>query len=374
MRILITGSKEYPMGTSDDPMPSGGMEVYTQNIARALVGIGHTPIVLTRRFKNTKPHEKINGVEVERVPWLRGFFFRNISFNTLAFFRELSLDYDAVLANGVFASFFAWLANIIKRKPVVSRCAGIAWVQSQYPKPVQWVLHVIEHLTYGGVDTVIFLSKPEVEAFKRKMGFLPKKYVIIPTGVDFKKVNSGNGAKVRKEFHLGKDKVILFVGRLIAVKRLPALIKGFQEAKLKGYKLVIVGDGPERDALKKLAAPSGDNIVFTGMRLDTENFYDAADLFALVSESEGLPLSLLEAYAAGLPCILTDIGLPADGTNALIVKPGDHKAIAKALKKLFSDAALRKRMSKANQKKARTEFTWENAVDLYMKTFQELKA
>ncbi len=373
MRILITGSKEYPMGTSDDPMPSGGMEVYTQNIARALVDVGQEPIVLTRRFKNTKAHEKISGVEVERVPWLRGFFFRNVSFNTLAFFRELSLDYDAVLANGVFASFFAWLASVVKRKPVVSRCAGIAWVQSQYPKPVQWLLHAIEHLTYGSVDTVIFLSKPEVEAFKRKMGFLPKKYVIIPTGVDFKKVNSGSGAKVRKDFHLGKDKVILFVGRLIAVKRLPALIKGFLAANLKGYKLVIVGDGPERKSLEKLAAPN-DNIIFTGMRLDTENFYDAADVFALVSESEGLPLSLLEAYAAGLPCILTDIGLPADNSNALIVKPGDHKAIAKAMKKLASDAVLRKRMSLANRRKARDEFAWERTVALYLKAFKELKA
>jgi glycosyltransferase involved in cell wall biosynthesis len=372
VKLLITGSKEYPVGSSDDPIPTGGMEVYTQSLAKALVTAGHKPIVLTRLFRGTKAHEQRDGVVVERVPWVRGFFFRNLTFNFFAFFRQLSLDFDAVLANGVFASLFARIAKLVKGKPVVARCAGVAWVQSQYPAPVKWLLKLFESITYRLMDTVVFLSNEEVKSFERKMGFLPKRWVLIPTGVDFEKIESGDASKVRKEFRLGDDNVVLFVGRLIAVKKVDSLIGGFKVANLKGWRLVIVGDGPERAALEKLASPLGNSVVFTGTRHDTQHFYAAADIFTLVSESEGLPLSLLEAYAAGLPCVVTSIGLPASPENAVIVRPGDANAIAAALRRLASDAALRKKMGAANRKKARAEFSWENAVELYERAFRSL--
>ena len=146
------------------------------------------------------------------------------------------------------------------------------------------------------------------------------------------------------------ERVILSVGRLSREKGHADLLRALArltevEPELK-FKAVVVGDGPERAALEASAASPGlkGRIVFAGHADDVRPFYAAADVMALPSHSEGSPLALLEAMAAGVPVVATAVGgvpeVAADGETALLVPARDTHAFAGALARMLTDGAL----------------------------------
>jgi len=376
MRILILGSKEYPMGTSDDPIKSGGIEIYTQNFVDHLKDKVEGITVITRRFRNTNPHESQNNIEIYRVRWIKGFYLRNPSFNLNAFFKSLSLDYDIIVSQGPVSSFFGGLLSLIKKKKLVSRPAGVAYVQPQYGALLKRVLLIFEKIAYKNADIVVFLSEGEKEQFEKKLGFLPKRFEIIPTGVQIHGVSAEGDKRIREEFGLGADITLTTVGRLIGVKGIDILIQALEGVGGE-FRVLIVGDGPERERLERLAETSemADKIIFTGWRDDIPEILGATDIFVLASHSEGLPVALLEAMAAGKACIVTDIGLPVkDREDAMVVRPGDVEELRNAIEELLENRELRQELGEEARKKAAHEFSWETAVEKYIKIFEELSS
>ncbi|MDQ3747284.1 MAG: glycosyltransferase, partial [Acidobacteriota bacterium] len=146
------------------------------------------------------------------------------------------------------------------------------------------------------------------------------------------------------------ERVVLTVGRLSREKAQADLLRAFarlaRENSEVRARLVLVGEGPERAALERLAAELGigGRVVFAGQTSDVAPFYAAADLFALPSHSEGSPYALLEAMAAGVPVVATRVGgvpeIVSDGESALVVAPRDDEALAGALARLLSDESL----------------------------------
>jgi glycosyltransferase involved in cell wall biosynthesis len=153
--------------------------------------------------------------------------------------------------------------------------------------------------------------------------------------------------------------VIGTVAALRTEKNVARLLRAV--AAVPGCRLVIAGDGPERPALTALAAALGimDRVTFAGHRQDTPDFYAQFDLFALSSDTEQMPLSLIEAMASGLPVAATDVGdirLMLAAENAPFVTALDDAALAAALAALVMDRALRQRIGAANLAKARHDF------------------
>jgi len=155
------------------------------------------------------------------------------------------------------------------------------------------------------------------------------------------------------------------VGTIAALrieKNLPRLLRAFAVlVEATPARLVIVGDGPERPLLAALAAELGiaRQVEFAGSRQDTPAFYARFDVFALSSDTEQMPLAVIEAMASGLPVVATDVGDVAAmvaEANAPFVTPLDHAALAAALRTLLSDTALRTRIGAANRLKARRDF------------------
>jgi glycosyltransferase involved in cell wall biosynthesis len=124
---------------------------------------------------------------------------------------------------------------------------------------------------------------------------------------------------------------------------------------------VIAGDGPQRAELERLAGELGlaARVHFTGHLADPAALYRGLDVFALSSDTEQMPLSVIEAMAAGLPIAATDVGdvaaMVAD-ENRAFVSPLDDAALAKAIVALARDRALRDRVGSANRAKAEAEF------------------
>lgn len=178
----------------------------------------------------------------------------------------------------------------------------------------------------------------------------------------------------------GLDKrafTVVFVGRLAAVKSLETLIRAVSIAvkRLPTLEFWIVGDGPVRPALETLAAELGvmDNVRFWGQRLDTAQFFSAADVFAMSSVSEGLPMSLLQAMSIGVPAIVTDVGGMAEvvrlSGGGLLPPVGDSEAMAEAILTLAGDTELREEFSRRAAETYRAEFTLGRMDAAYMEIY-----
>ena len=158
----------------------------------------------------------------------------------------------------------------------------------------------------------------------------------------------------------------IWVGTLAglrAVKNLPALVRAVALARAQGARidrLVIVGEGPEREPIAKAAADCGLSAVvhMPGFMTTPASFVGLFDIFALSSHSEQYPISLIEAMAAGVPAACYEVGdvanIVAESNPPYVVRPADEGALARALAALANDAALRRTIGAAGQTLARS--------------------
>jgi glycosyltransferase involved in cell wall biosynthesis len=170
---------------------------------------------------------------------------------------------------------------------------------------------------------------------------------------------------------------LLYVGRLAPVKNHTLLLNAFHAAlsSMPGLRLWMVGDGSERAALESLASQLGikEQVTFWGQQLDVAPFFSAADAFLMSSHSEGLPMSLLQAFSLGVPSIVTDVGGMAEVVR--LAQAGfmvtDAAGMAAAILRLAGDAAEREQFSKNAEAAFQTRFTLPVMAGAYMKLYRE---
>jgi glycosyltransferase involved in cell wall biosynthesis len=146
---------------------------------------------------------------------------------------------------------------------------------------------------------------------------------------------------------------------LRAVKNLPRLVRAV--AAIPNARLVIVGEGPERAAILSEAQRTGmgDRLVLPGFMPRPQDYVGHFDIFALSSDSEQFPISLIEAMAAGLPCVATDVGDVAtivSNANRPFITPARDGEFSAALASLCSDSAQAQLIGDANRAKALAEY------------------
>jgi len=141
--------------------------------------------------------------------------------------------------------------------------------------------------------------------------------------------------------------VFITVGRLDKVKNQSLLLRGFSRAvkEYPGIKLLIAGDGMQKEKLQALtkSLQIADSVQFLGIISNAEKHLQNADVFVLTSEYEGLPLTILEAMASGLPIISTDVGGVKDVVtdNGILIESQDEVALAEGMVRLIKDKELR---------------------------------
>ncbi len=166
--------------------------------------------------------------------------------------------------------------------------------------------------------------------------------------------------------HSQPGKKLLYVGRLASVKGLPILFDSLSRLKstYPNFSLTLIGDGSERLDLEKLANQLGLNsqIKFVGYKSQAEvrEYLQKTDVFVLPSFAEGVPVSLMESMAAGVPVVATQVGgiseLVEDGVTGYIVPPGDPISLAKKIELLLTDIQLRNKLGQASRIKIEKEF------------------
>jgi glycosyltransferase involved in cell wall biosynthesis len=251
----------------------------------------------------------------------------------------------------------------------LARRAGCpAVVQTQHlpylvssPRKRRAYHHAIEE-----VDRLIAVSEGLRRTYSR-IGVPPERFTIVLNGVAPLRDRIGRDA-ARAALGLDpRQPVVLTVGRLTHMKgqwhlidAVPGLLGRFPDLAV-----VLVGDGPLREALEKRAAGLGVGgaVLFPGHRGDARQLLAAADVFVLPSRHEGMPLVALEAMEAGLPVVGTRVigteEVVDDGVTGALVRPGDPAALVPALGQLLADPALRRRQGDAGRRRYLAGFTRE---------------
>lgn len=179
-------------------------------------------------------------------------------------------------------------------------------------------------------------------------GVAPERIRILRPSVDTDRFRaSSNGAGQRYD--------LLTVGRLAPRKRTEDFIRAVVQLRREGTSIsaAIVGDGPLESNLRLLARELGvdDCVEFLGFRKDVETIYRSARVFVLTSESEGLPISMLEAMAARVPPVVSDVGeirgFLRDGESGFVFPAGDLDSLTRCLSSLLGDRQLRESMGAA---------------------------
>ena len=178
----------------------------------------------------------------------------------------------------------------------------------------------------------------------------------------------------------GDALVIGTVGRLNEIKRQDLLLRAFARVRTQfpSAHLLIVGDGPVRDELQRLAESLalGDWVHFAGYQSQPERYLQAMDVFSLTSRMEGLPLSILEAWATGLPVVASAVGGVPDliehGRNGLLFPSGDESALVGLLGELLRDPLRRRSLGDAGKEEVSARYDLARMAGEYDRHYREL--
>lgn len=174
-----------------------------------------------------------------------------------------------------------------------------------------------------------------------------------------------------------KGIVIGTVAGLRPVKNLPRLVRAFAAMRNTSARLVIVGEGPERDAIVAEARARGvaDRVHLPGFLADPARYVGRFDIFTLSSNSEQFPISLVEAMAAGRPVVATGVGdvaeIVSEENRPLIVQPNDEAGFTAALDRLAESAEVRESLGRANRAKAAADYDERAMIARYAELYGE---
>jgi len=238
--------------------------------------------------------------------------------------------------------------------------------------------NLITHLLreeFTRLDALIAVSnavKKDTERF-----CIDKPVFVIPNGVDCDKFypDAKNRTDIRRSFGFGDDDIVIItVGRLVPRKRMHELIQIMPDL-IKRYdvKLLVVGDGPEKDKLIDLSKSLNlnEHITFTGYVSDPRDYLNASDIFTLCSVDEALGISILEAMACELPVVVKDVNGIRDILNGNSSLPPARDAIdiKNNIEFLIQNEEIRSKLAENNRKHVLSNFAWdiicEKTLDVY---------
>jgi glycosyltransferase involved in cell wall biosynthesis len=212
------------------------------------------------------------------------------------------------------------------------------------------------------------------------------KFAVIRLGIQLdQRVGAGEGTRQETRRLLGVGEgpfVVGWVGRMTAVKRTDIVVRAFRALVDRGVdaRLLLVGDGPDRDGVEHLAHDLGvvKRCLFLGYQDDVARFYDAMDAVLLTSVNEGTPVSVIEALAAGRPAVATRVGgtpdVITDGIDGFLVDSNDPDRLADRLAELAADPARRAEMGAAGRSVVFERYAVDRLVDDVDRLYRELLA
>jgi glycosyltransferase involved in cell wall biosynthesis len=329
------------------PPSVGGIQTHTLHLCEKLRNRGLEAFVLTRSHPGLPRYEEIGGVPTYRLGFSRGGPAICATSYILECCRHLAThrkQWDVVHAHQMLSPMTVGLLAraALGGKLVVNPHASgqIGDVETlRKRRPLTGRARLAGALKFG--DAFVSISAG-IRDDLRRLGAEEEKIWDIPNGVDtehFRPLTRHQRAPLRRALGLPDGWMIVFTGRLAPEKGLDTLLQAWPQVRARrpDAQLLIVGGG---ERLPTLLAQAGSlaitgSVHFAGECADAAPVLQAADCFVLPSMTEGLPVSLLEAMACGLPVVATSVGgsrqLVEDGVSGGLVAPGDAQALSEKL-------------------------------------------
>lgn len=349
-----------------------------EKMATALARHNNVTVVTSKTYK-AKAEETKNGVEIIRLPaWYipepaNYVFTRGL----LRYIWKHRKSIDVFVINKYMWPV-SWSIIFLKllRKPTivcVDAFQGFDWWSwSALVNAIMWLYaRTFGLLVLLLADRVVIFH----EGLEERARQLHLRYQIIHNGIDpqqFKNV-------IPAADTIGKpnEVIITYIGRLDKIKGYLDFLSVAQQISQgrTDVKFYVVGNTHERNNL--VQQYQSDHIIFTNVRLDVPNILKASDLLVLPTYGDGLPNVIMEAMAAGLPTIGTNInGIPYLIDNhytGILIEPGDLAAMKRAILTLINNPEMRKQYGAAARKKVLAEFNWNTISQQYMNLFRTLQ-
>lgn len=277
--------------------------------------------------------------------------------------------FSAVMAfthhSNLLALPLAWLARVPVR--VASHRGRILGFPRWQERLHAWMVN-------SGMATCLVAVSEQVRAESIEEGVRSNKIRVIPNGVSLTTVKRADIQPLRREAGVQpRGYLIVSAGRLWPEKGHIHLVRAMPMVveRLPRAVLAIAGDGALRPELEKEAQALGvsDHIRFLGVRSDVRAWFVAADLFVLPSDSEGMPMALLEAMGMGAPVLATRVGgvpeLVRDGETGRLVPPKNPQALAEAMIALLQNKSERTRLARNGQAYVMKYYSVERMYERY---------
>lgn len=296
--------------------------------------------------------------------WEIGRYLRQGNFDLVLTYNWGSIE--VAMANRLFA-----------RRPLVHHEDGFGPEEAQTTLPRR---NHFRRLALPGAHALVACSRRIESLALNEWGQPPTRVRFIPNGVEIAPFDVPPPPNAIPGFvKQPGDLVVGTLAGLRDVKNLPRLVRAFAAAARGRMDcwLIIGGQGPEEAAIKAEAAREGvaDRLVMPGYLTNPARYVGLFDVYAISSDTEQFPISLVEAMAARLPAACTDVGdiarIIAKENAPFVVPANDEAAFAAALAALLADDTLRARVGAANRARVEAEFTQERMVAAYARLYAE---
>lgn len=322
--------------------------------------------VITRRYKGLKVRENLNGINIIRIPIIStNKILEKITFIlfSLCYLLLRNKRYKLVIASQIGSC--AYIASIYKKMfniPFICRIAGRE-VENLYNSKTG--IKKLKKIT-DNVDYIIAINK-KIYSDLVKIGF-PKNKIKYIT----------NGIYLNEPVDIISNFFIQYCGRIEKVKGLDVLLEAMVLIQKKDptIKLLIVGDGSEKDKLKYKYSKLT-NVRWIGEVVNPQKYYKKARLLVLPSRYEGISNTLLEAMSYGIPVIATNVGgnseVIEDTVDGLLVSSENPQELASAILKLFYNETQLKAIQQNQLKKIKEQYSIATISSKYLDIIESLR-
>jgi glycosyltransferase involved in cell wall biosynthesis len=378
------------MLVTDLDSPTGGVQSISFCLLNELDKRGYKTLVCCRNYFNLQRNERRNGTLLHRTPTFNRFF---VVFNSLSYLLDGLIwlirhrdDYDIIHCQQIYApAMLGLLAQTILRKPVVvaaHRSGELGEVNGLRKTPFRKLR--VRQFHKANFWTV--LSK-EMQEEVESLGIPSKKIQLVPNATFIPKdaaYLSGIKNAYRAKLNLPYEQIVIFTGRLSAEKGLDVLVKAWEKIHKQNplAHLLILGKGggfPDIESeIKSLTneLKLNETIHFLGFKSNPTEYLLASDVFVLPSLTEGMSVALIEAMAAGLAIVTTDIPaneyLCQDNINSLLISIEDGDKLAEAVNNILRDPKLQERLGRAARERACQDLSVEVMADRYLNLYSKL--
>lgn len=381
----------------------GGTGSYVYYLTESLARFGNRIYIITKnsreRVKCESPYGRVKVLQIEtpKIPLLDAILFYTNSSKKVAEINRKFLI-DIVHVNLPLVPSFA-LPKTLEAALVVT--VHTTWKSEsealryepflrlnrneKIVRSFNGILSFFEYKLLERSDKIIAVSANTKEELLESYNVNASKVQVIYNGVDAGKFKPANEKdRVKREMGFNSDKVVLYVGRLYSRKGLSTLLRAAPIIlqKFRKVKFVISGKSfhGEEEKLKTLASRLGveKNVLFYGYIPDEKlpKLYQAADIFVLPSIYEGMPFTLLEASASGLPVVATRVGgipeVVSDGENGFLVSPLDIKGLAERILYLLENPSRAHEMGLLGRRIVEEKFSWQRVAERVMEVYNEV--